>query len=217
MRPSRPASGITLLQLLVVVFVLSVLGSLLVANIVSGRRRAIETRAQAALKQLVSIEGTWRGTDSDRNGYQDYWTADVAGFYALEDALGAQLRYVDPQIAAADVVPLLHYPRLPVYDSDLGYHVRAMIMDENWMPYVERGIPPVVATPATGKQGTNTCKFAFCAYLPGVWGTTRSQFIVNEDGVVYSAEATGACPVTTWPNANRPPTEPLPAPWRPAD
>jgi hypothetical protein len=81
MRPRHPRSGITLLSLLVVMFILSLWAAVQIAQNADDRRRAVELRAEVALKQIVSTEGVWRGTDSDRNGSQDYWTRDVAGFY----------------------------------------------------------------------------------------------------------------------------------------
>ncbi|MEK7866734.1 MAG: hypothetical protein AAB434_08615 [Planctomycetota bacterium] len=217
MRPSQQRSGITLLHLLVVLFVLSVLGSFLVVNVVSDRRREAELRAEAALKQLVSIEGVWRNTDSDRNGAQEYWTADVAGFYAVTDANGAPLRYIDGKIAGADVAPAMKYPRLPVYDRSTGYHVRAMITDEDGAPYVERGYAPAAAAPVTGLYCMNCIKFAFCAWLDGSWGRADTAFIVNEEGVVYRADMDGPAPVTIWPGASDWPATPLSPPWKPTD
>lgn len=67
MRPRRPTSGISLLSLLVVMFILSLWAAVQIAQNAHDRRRAVELSAEAALKQIVSTEGVWRGTDSDRN------------------------------------------------------------------------------------------------------------------------------------------------------
>lgn len=56
----------------------------------AGRATAQAVVAQAVLKQLVSTEAVWRQTDSDRNGAQDYWAQDVAGFYYMKDAGGTR-------------------------------------------------------------------------------------------------------------------------------
>ncbi len=211
MRPRRPRSGITLLSLLVVVFILSLWAAVQVAQNADDRRRAVEIRAQAALKQIVSTEGVWRGTDSDRNGYCDYWTRDVAGFYALTDAVNSPLHYIDPQMAAADVAPGFSYAGMPVRDPAKGYYLRAMLTDETGRPYVDRTLPAVGAAPATGQVGTNQCRFGFCAYLSRRWGSPSPQFFVNENGVVYRTSTTRPSPGTTWPSA-----DPRP-PWYPAD
>ena len=84
-------------------------------------------------------------------------------------------------------------------------------MDETGAPYVDPSLPPVVAGPVTGMQGTHMSKFAFCAYLAGVWANPPALFIVNEEGVVYRSDEPGPRPITTWPS-NRPSK-----PWRAAD
>ncbi len=61
-----------------------------------------EAAAVEFLKQLVSLEGVWRTADSDRNGMQDYWTFDVAGFHGMKDASGDLLECIDVTLARAD-------------------------------------------------------------------------------------------------------------------
>lgn len=204
MRPRRSASGPTLLQLLVVVFVVSILGALFVSQIVPSQVRRTEVRMESALKQIVSTEGVWRGTDSDRNGACDYWTADVAGFYGLQDGNGAQLRYLDAQIAAADVAPVAKYAGLSADAHRPTYTIRAMVTDATGMPYVDPSSSPVRATPARGMKATNSSKYAFCAFVDARWGGAASQFFVDEEGVVYRADTRWPMPLTTWPVPSEP-------------
>ncbi len=206
LQPPRLVASITLKQLLVVVLVLSVLGSILVASLASGQRRAAEARAALAMEQVFSAEGVWRQVDADRNGGQDYWTRDVAGLFGVTDSANQPLRYIDGRLAAADVAPAANYRGVSAPASGTGHRVRAMLVDETGSPYVDSSLSPATAAPVAGLRCTNTCKFAFCAWLDGGLGRPPAQFIVNEEGVVYRADPSALIPMTTWPAVDPPGT-----------
>ncbi len=164
---------------------------------------ANETSACSALKQLVSTEGVWRQTDSDRNGAQDYWTRDVAGFYYLEDAAGQLLKYIDVRMAKADRSGLATYSKDPPMPKK-GYWLCVMRADEAGTPYIDEALPAPGAKPVLDRPSTNSGKYAFCAY-PAEYGVTGVKtFIVNEEGVVYEKDlgpdAKEGC--ETWPDAD---------------
>ncbi len=168
-----------------------------------GRMPVNEAAAISSLKQLVSTEGVWRQTDSDRNGAQDYWTRDVAGFYYVQDASGKVLRYMDVGMAKADRLGLGTYLKDPP-QPHRGYWLRAMKTDERGKPYIDGDFPLPRATPVSDRPSTNAAKYAFCAY-PTEYGVTGTlTYIVNEEGVVYEkdlgADAKEGC--ETWPDAD---------------
>ena len=92
----------TLIELMIVVAIIAIIASVAIPSLLRSRIAANETSAIAALKQLVSTEGTWQQTDSDRNGNKDFWTCDVSGFYSVQDANNANLKYIDVAFAKAD-------------------------------------------------------------------------------------------------------------------
>ena len=159
------------------------------------RIQANEERANAALKQLVSTEGVWRQTDSDRNGAQDYWTLDLAGFYGKTDAAGDTYKYIDVNLARADAKGAGRYKIRGEPADKAGYRFSVMETDENGRPYA-------LDEDGDGKSETNPSKYAFCAYPRAYGETGKHTFIVNEEGVVYAKDlgpgAKEGC--ATWPD-----------------
>lgn len=159
-----------------------------------------EMTPQQMLQQLNSTEGVWRQTDTDRNGVQDYWTRDVAGYYYIQDAAGQELRYITEVMARADRLGLGTYRKdNPTPLS--GYWLRAMKTDEDGNPYIEEGGSVPTAVPVADHASTNTSKYGYCAY-PVEYGVAGTKtYIVNEEGVLYEKDlgpdATEGC--DTWP------------------
>jgi len=142
------------------------------------RIAANEAKAVAALKQLVSTEGVWRQTDSDRNGAQDYWTKDIAAFYFTKDAGGRMLKYVDIGMAKADRAGLAAWSK-EAGTPKAGYWLRVLKTDQGGEEYLLDG---------DGVASTNPAKYAFCAYPAEYDKSGVRTFIVNEEGVVYQKD-----------------------------
>jgi hypothetical protein len=139
----------------------------------------------------------FRRIDGDGNGKQDYWTADVAGFYAIPDADGNKLKFIDIATAKADAgraegLYKWEFGGAPVPKA--GYLYKVMALDENGKPY--RQDPD-----GDGKKTTNLSQWAYCAYPAQHNKDGVRTFIVNEEGVVY-AKDTGGKPVEKWPGAD---------------
>lgn len=161
------------------------------------RRTRNEAAAAHELKQLTSHESSIRATDGDGNGFADYWTADVAGFYALTDVTGGKLKYVDLEMAKADAAPMREaYKWSPPAEPTpkAGYLYQAMFLDENGNPYRED-------YDGDGNSYTGVNGYAFCAFPAsyGVGGT--KTFVVNWNGVVYGKDL-GGKPITVWPGSD---------------
>lgn len=80
--------GFTLIGLMIVVAIIAVIAAIAITSLLRARQAANETNAGAACKGMASHQAVWRRTDADGNGVQDYWTADITAFYAMEDGEG---------------------------------------------------------------------------------------------------------------------------------
>lgn len=80
----RKADGYTLVEMKVVTLILGIGVAIAVPNVLSASIAANERSAAASLKQLVTLQTTFKAGDADQNGAGDYWIADVAGLYYLQ-------------------------------------------------------------------------------------------------------------------------------------
>jgi hypothetical protein len=168
------------------------------------RMSANHSNAGAATKALVTMEAIWRSQDIDKNGVADYWTRDIAGFYAVHNE-GKPVALIDKAFARADATPAMNYLVLeggPV--AKQGYFFKAIKTDPDGKPYVKPDSLPPKAENAPDGPSTNSSRFAFCAY-PDKYGVDgKLTFIVCEDGVVWQkdlgADAKG---VDAWPNPDK--------------
>ena len=140
-------------------------------------------------------QAVFRKTDADGNGAKDYWTADVAGFYALEypDG-GSMMKYIDVAQAKADVKPRKEtYSWQPPLEPEpcAGYLWKVIEREADGKPYCRDD-------DGDGKSYTNPSKYAVCTF-PAEYGKVGVYtFIVNEKKVVYRKDIGGA-PVEQWP------------------
>ena len=192
----RCSRGFTLVELMLVVAIIAIVAAIAVPSLFRSRVAANEVSCQATMKQLVTTEQVWRQTDSDRNGSQDFWTHDMAGFYGYRDALGVSMKMVDINLATSDAVGWPTYMAAPfslpgVVSAKSGFYHSVMTMNETGLPYQ--------ADPDGDGFMTNPTRFAFCGY-PAIYPTSGvRQFIVNEEGVVFAREVGAVPPTTTWP------------------
>ena len=164
-----------------------------------------ERNATASLKSLVRAQMHFKDNDLDQNGVQDYWTANVAGLYCLQDKTSdkAIAALNDIGVASADTGRYSgEYENDNVkYNSELllpvgpktGYWYRVMQSDGQVKPYAQD-------TDKTGSKVHNLNTFAAVAYPVTYDSTGRHTFIVNEPAVVYRKDTRGR-PVLTWPSA----------------
>lgn len=189
--------GILVLALLIAVAIAIFVLSL------RGRERELigptETSAVDCLRELVAIEEIWRKNDIDRNGQNDYWTKDVAGFHYIQNANGQRQMYIPIEIAKTD-------PSVTNWGKDAkvtpynGYYFKAIATDENGNAYNQNVVNTNLGAGAyIGQKCCNSNKFAFCAY-PAEYNVTGVRtFIVNEKGIVYCRDLGDAKPIDKWP------------------
>ena len=159
--------------------------------------------AISGLRTLVSVEATWRQTDSDRNGEQDFWTYDVSCFYRMYRSDGeTRVEAIDSQFAKADIAyagPNV-FGAGYIYDwsttvatatAKAGYYFQTMIKDQEGKFYNQNEL--------NGIKATNSSRYGFVAY-PATYGVSGVRtFIVNESGKVYSKDLGAGSSVLRWP------------------
>src|SRR6185436_8111745 len=114
--PMSDRSGLTMIELIIIVAVILVIAAIAVPGLLSSQRASNERNASMALKALSAAEADFRSNDRDGNHVNDFWTGDVKGLYTMTSAEvpGAgtapkdePLRLIEIEIAAADVDPNL--------------------------------------------------------------------------------------------------------------
>lgn len=175
----------------VVMMILGVCAAIAIPAVIESRKAAMEAGAKATILTISAAESTFRQVDGNRNGHQDYWTADVRGLYAMEDSSGSPRKFIpDKNIAAADYVPANCGDRMsekPVEDPVPynGYFVAAFARDEN-------GDSLRVDVDGDGNRCENEEKFAFMAFPVEYDSTGTKGFIVNQRDMIYTMDAVDA-------------------------
>jgi hypothetical protein len=132
------------------------------------------------LKTLCSAQGYFRANDSDRDGRNQFWRADVAGLYALAPKGGPAIKLIELRIAAADDRALPHLREFAVSDASSGYWYRAIRhADED-------------------PKSLDPNRFAFCAF-PDNPGSGKYIFIVDENNTIYRTLAKGRRGIEVYP------------------
>jgi hypothetical protein len=168
--------------------------ALMVPDLKQARMSANEKNAAAWMKAMTAHEVVFRRIDADGNGVQDFWTADVAGFYAVMDSRGKKIKFIDIMSAKADAAPKkeLYAWKPPAKPTPkAGYYFKVMTKDSDGKPYCQD-------PDKDGKKTSNLSQWAFCAYPANYGKDGVKTFIVNEEGVVYSKDTAGK-PVDQWP------------------
>ena len=62
------SKGFTLIELLIVIAIIAIIAAIAIPSLLKSRIAANEASAAASLKNLVSINSTWRQSDVDGNG-----------------------------------------------------------------------------------------------------------------------------------------------------
>lgn len=135
-------------------------------------RERNEREAAASLKQIGSVQVTFKTCDSSSDALNEYWTEDVAGLYYHVPSGGTlPIRLIDAEFALADgntATPYLQHVSSPKsgywFQVMLGYEAE----DGTRFDYGPR----------------NTDRFSFMAY-PKTYGSSgRLAFVLSEGGTM---------------------------------
>jgi hypothetical protein len=150
-----------------------------------------EFKARNDIGGLRGTQATWRQMDYDGNGIQDYWTYDISCFYRMKDKAGDSVKTIDVQYAKSDTSPAkddvfgvsyIQESLVSTPTASAGYYFRAMLYDENGVPYNQNEVSP------NKVKATNSSKWAFVAYPASYAMSGRRTFIINEEGITYSTD-----------------------------
>jgi len=183
---TQAARGISAVWL-VILILLIVLGSAgafaWLAHVRRERLLSNEASALATLAEISRAEADFRANDRDRNGVNDFWTADISGLF----------RYglIRRALLTADANPLpTGSPPLP-YN---GYYFSALDMDDSETP------PETYRQVTDPKSGAvhHPAKFGFVAFPAEQDVTGRYVYVINENHTIFRRSAAGGIP-KNWP------------------
>jgi len=194
-------SGLTMLQLLVIVAIILILCAIAVPGFLSSQRASNERNAAMALKTLSAAEADFRSNDRDGNHVNDFWTGDVKGLYTMTSAevRGAgtapkdePLRLIELEIAAADVDPTfvpaggenMPLQAFATPSARQGYWFVALRIDRS-VP-VGNTVPYRWDTGGTPPMGSchNLERFGF-AVIPDSLSRGKYVYFVNENNTIF--------------------------------
>ena len=200
----RRNAGLTLAELLVIFAILLVIAAVAVPGLISSQRASNERHASTSVKGFASAEADFRANDRDKNGVNDFWTADVKGLYTMtpSGASNGPIRLISRDLAAADGDDTF-YPaggeNLPLSqfaapEPSGRYWFMALIRDMTLS-----GTPEVnykVDTKGTPPMGAvhSLSKFGFVAF-PDSPSSGKYAYIVNENNTIFPRAL--AAPVRT--------------------
>jgi len=144
---------------------------------------------------MGSIEVTFRCSDSDSNGRNDFYTDDVAGLYFTQAPGGIHIRMIEISVAQADGAPRRAY----VPPATMTAHPKA-----GYWYFALRGCEDLdgVVTPYGAR---NDDRFGFTA-VPDQYRTPRDLiFTTNEAGTLYKIDPRGNGCFQTRPKAGSQP------------
>ncbi len=145
-----------------------------------------QERARDRLEQLHRTEMEFRRTDPDRNGANDFWTADVSGLYRLKPR-GRPIACVPGDIAAEDGSPLKEDSALGAMPRAADYRVYLLLA----VSLDSEGKPLGTDTDGSGRAWRNRARFAFCAY-PAVYGRgRRNTYLMDQTGTIWMKDTGG--------------------------
>ncbi|MCE9581602.1 MAG: DUF2950 family protein [Planctomycetes bacterium] len=199
----RPRNaGFTFTELLILLGILVVLGSIAATSLSHARLASNESVAVAALRNVAVTETAWRQTDADGNGQPDFWTQDWSGFFRVADAKGQPLGLISEDLARADGAPAdaTNGEGRPRVTASLvtgaavphaGYFFRAMTLDNqspDAKPYATDG------PDADSDARENSAHFGFTAWPASPGSSGSHVLILLETGSIWARDLDGPGP-----------------------
>jgi prepilin-type N-terminal cleavage/methylation domain-containing protein len=187
--------GFTLIELMIVIAIIAVIAAIAIPAIKSATRTSNERNASGSMKQLSSIQMTFKTTDSDANGQADYWVGDVSGLYLIASGntyTNEGIKLLEPAVASADAnsraragatqyggVDFSSITSLSNMGPKAGYWFRVLT---NY----ETGSGSTIYDAGSGK---NSDKFGVIAVPAGYGSSGTALFILGEVGTQFKKDA----------------------------
>ena len=163
-----------------------------------------ERTAAATLKTFAAAQVDFRSNDRDGNLVNDYWAADVSGFYRIDT--GVPLKLIERSAAMADAKPCVPIDKGGPLPGAAKEHACTLIALDKpspkagyWFAAVEKYEDEKGASPKYNDgNGRNLSRFGFCAW-PAEFGITgRLTFVISQENTVWKKD-TGGKPVEVVP------------------
>jgi len=194
--------GFTLIELMIVIAIIAIIAAIAIPGLLSSQRASNERNASTSLKTLASAEADFRSNDRDGNRVNDFWTANVAGFYTMTNGTmtGATpnnstdpgIKLIDLSLASADADPAtppaggenLDLTNYAVPAAKAGYWYQALITDGNMAGAPESTYK--VDTGGTPVMGSvhNYWKYGFIAF-PDSQAAGKFVFVLDEGNTIF--------------------------------
>jgi prepilin-type N-terminal cleavage/methylation domain-containing protein len=171
--------GFTLIELMIVIAIIAIIAAIAIPGILAATRAANERNASGSLKQINSVEVTFKTSDFDQNAVNDYWVADMAGLYYTSVSGGGQIKMIELAVALADGDTITTYTGFTSSPKAGYWFVRMGQYSDGSTTPVTFHNPP---------SNTHTDRFAFFAYPNSYGSSGRLVFIVSEAGTMYKKD-----------------------------
>jgi prepilin-type N-terminal cleavage/methylation domain-containing protein len=167
--------GFTLIELMIVIAIIAIIAAIAIPSILAAIRAANERNASGSLRQMSSVEITFKTSDFDQNGINDYWVGDVAGLHFTTVTGSSRIALIELSVALADG------------DSNSGWTgFRASPKSGYWYCAQTGYSSGGAAVNFSGNLDVD--RFAFLAYPNSYGSSGRLLFIVNEGGTMYKKD-----------------------------
>lgn len=176
--------GFTLIELMIVIAIIAIIAAIAIPGILAATRAANERNASGSLKQLGSVEVTFKTSDSDQDALNNYWTADVAGLYHVQPTNATiSIRMIELAVALADGnvdTTAIDNAGTPIPSTHLsspkaGYWFQAQLDYEDGTSEIAYGV-------------SHTDRFSFIAYPNSYGSSGKLVFILSEGGTMYKRD-----------------------------
>ncbi len=188
---ARTMRGMTLIELMIVVLIIGVIGSVAVPNVMAARAKNNETAAITTMRMLCTSQKQFQAgvrADVDSDG--------VGEFGLLRELSGAApvRTSVTGGSTGAPLTPALLSSSFGTMNGDgevtrAGFHFKVFLPGENGQAMGERSLTKLESSGPTSID-SDLCERIWCAYgWPAVGeGMGTRTFFVNQDGVLTQAD-----------------------------